>query len=343
MQVLAPDILAWLVDPATPAVRHATLRRLLDRSADDPEVVLARSAAMAGEPIATILGAQSPEGWWEKPGPGYGPKYRGTVWQLIFLDQLGADPADARIARACVQVLEHSIATTGGFGASAARVDRPPPSSVIHCLNGNLLRALIGFGRLPDPRVQGAVEWEARAITGEGVERWYASGTSGPGFACAANEGRPCAWGGAKAMLALARIPAGDRSPLVDRAIAAGTAFLLACDPATAAYPAGWGNTRPSRSWFKLGFPSGYVADVLQVMEVLVELGLAHDPRLANALGWLAAKQDAQGRWRNAYAYNGKTWSDIEPQGRPSKWVTLRAATVLRAGGLLQVPDLPPA
>jgi hypothetical protein len=339
MQVLAPDTLAWLIDPATPAVRHATLRRLLDRPANDPDAVLARGAAMAGEPIASILAAQSPEGWWEKPGPGYGPKYRGTVWQLIFLDQLGADAADPRIARGCEYLLEHSIATSGGFGASAWKAGRPPPSSVLHCLNGNLLRALIGFDRLQDPLVQGAIEWEARSITGEGVERWYASGTTGPGFGCAANDGLPCGWGAAKAMLALARIPVEARSPLVDRAIAAGTAFLLACDPATAAYPAGWGNTRPSGLWFKLGFPSGYVADVLQVLEALVELGLAQDPRLANALAWLAAKQDAQGRWRNEYAYNGKTWSDIEPQGHPSRWVTLRAATVLRAAGLLQLPE----
>jgi hypothetical protein len=35
---------------------------------------------------------------------------------------------------------------------------------------------------------------------------------------------------------------------------------------------------------------------------------------------------DARGRWRNEYAFNGKTWIDIERQGDPSKWVTLRAA-----------------
>ena len=33
----------------------------------------------------------------------------------------------------------------------------------------------------------------------------------------------------------------------------------------------------------------------------------------------------------NEYAYNGKTWVDLERQGQPSKWVTLRACRVLRA------------
>jgi hypothetical protein len=285
---------------------------------------------MDAEPIASILAAQHPEGYWEKPGPGYATKYRGTVWQLIFLDQLGADPADERIARACDYVLEHSVAASGGFGASGVATDRPPPpAAVIHCLNGNVLRAMIGFGRLADARVQGAIDWAARAITGEGVERWYATGTSGPGFACAANEQLPCGWGAAKAMLALARIPPDARSPLVQRAVDTGAEFLLSRDPAVADYPMGWGNTKPTGSWFRLGFPSGYVTDVLQVLEALADLGLADDPRLANAFAWLLAKRDPSGRWRNEYAYNGKTWTDFERQGQPSKWVTLRALSVL--------------
>jgi hypothetical protein len=285
---------------------------------------------MAADPIAAILAAQRPEGFWEKPGAGYATKYRGTVWQLLFLDQLGADPADERVQRACDYVLGHSIAATGGFGASG-RLDRPPPpSAVLHCLNGNLLRAVIGFGRLDDDRVQRAIEWQARAILGEGVERWYASGTSGPGFACAANEGLPCGWGAAKAILGLARTPEERRSPLLHRAIEAGVAFLLGRDPAVADYPMGWGNARPSGSWFKLGFPSGYVTDVLQVLEALSELGSGRDPRLARARDWLLTKQDDRGRWRNQYAYNGKTWVDVERQGEPSRWVTLRACRVLR-------------
>ncbi len=110
-----------------------------------------------------------------------------------------------------------------------------------------------------------------------------------------------------------------------------GVEFLFSRDPAVADYPMGWGNTRPSRSWFTPGFPLGYVADVLQNLEVLAEVGHAHDPRLGPALRWLEAGQDRDGRWCNRYAYKGKTWTDIEPQGAPSKWVTLRACAVLRA------------
>ena len=111
-------------------------------------------------------------------------------------------------------------------------------------------------------------------------------------------------------------------------AIRQGTDFLLSVDPSTAAYPT---DTRISSSWFKLGFPSGYVADVLQIGETLAELGLATDPRLEGLVDLLLGKQLPGGAWRNEYAYHGKTWVDVDPRGGPSKWVTLRAATFLKA------------
>ncbi len=329
---LRGDPLPWLLDREAPAVRHLALRRLLDEPEDAPSVRRARAAAMRTHPISSILEAQHPDGWWVKPGHGYSPKYTSTVWSLIFLDQLGADGRDRRVARACAYVLEHVQAPNGGLSCSG-RADerRPPPSSgVIHCLNGNLLRALIGSGHLDDPRVRRAIDWQARSITGEGFDAYHHSGTSGPGFACAANEHLPCGWGAIKALGALARIPPRRRAPHVRRAVAAGAWFLLSRDPAVADYPMGWGNTRPSASWFKLGFPSGYVADVLQNLEVLCELGHARDPRLSNALDLVLSKQREDGTWRNEYAYNGKTWGDIERQGQPSRWVTLRACAVLK-------------
>lgn len=330
---LRGDPRPWLLDPARPAVRQLALGWLEDRPADDPDVVAARAAAAVVPPVAPILDAQDPVGWWVKPGPGYGPKYRGTVWSLIILEQLGADPDEPRIAAGCEYVLAHTPASSGGFGCSGThRADRPPPpSSVLHCLNGNLLRALIAFGWLRDPRVAAAVDWQVDAILGgPGTPRYYASGTSGPAFACGVNEGLPCAWGAVKALRGLATIPVGERGPRVDAAIAAGVELLLSVDPSGAAYPAGWGGGI-SRAWFKLGFPSGYAADILQAGEVLVEAGYARDPRLAALTDRVLAQQDETGRWRNQYPYRGRLWSDVDEAGKPSPWVTLRACRFLRA------------
>ena len=327
---LNADPLPWLLDESDPAVRHLALRGLLDRSEADPEVVRARAAAMQTDPIDSILRAQDAEGWWVRPGHGYGSKYSGTVWNVIFLDQLGADGGDPRVRAACEYVLEHTQAANGGFGCAAQGVGRPAPSSVVQCLNGNLMRALLGFGWLEDERVQRSLAWQAAAITGEGVERWYAS-TPGPGFACGYNAGRPCAWGAAKVVLGLARVPAQRRSPVAQRALETGVSFLLSRDPAVADYPMLPGITKPSGSWFRLGFPVGYITDVLQVLEALCEVGAAGDGRLGPAVDWLIAQQDADGRWANRHANEGKMVRDIDTPGTPSKWVTLRACRVLRA------------
>ena len=326
---LNADPLPWLLDPGAPAVRHRALLELLDLPPDDVDVTKASQAAMRTDPIAGILAAQHPEGWWVKPGGGYSPKYTGTVWTLIFLDQLGADGSDPRIQLGCAYLLDHAQASNGGFGFSGGAA-HPAPSTVAHCLNGNLLRAYLGFGWLDDERVQRSIAWQTSAITGEGEVRWYRTATSGPGFECAVNDHLPCGWGAAKAVLALARIPAARRTPAVRHALRVGVEFLLSVDPSTARYPMGWGNTKPNGSWFRLGFPSGYVADVLQVMEAVCEAGAGGDPRLRPAMKWLLAQQDAQGRWPNRYPYTGKLHHDIERPGEPSRWVTLRALRVLK-------------
>jgi hypothetical protein len=322
LAALRRDPLPWLLSTDDPPVRHMAMRWLLDEPAGSPKERRALGAAMRADPIAATLEAQHPEGYWVEPGPGYGPKYTGTVWSLMFLDQLGADPRDRQIQRACSYVLEHTQAPNGGFGWTASN------GAVVHCLNGNILRALIGFGWIDDDRVRAAIDWQARSITGEGLDDWYRGATSGPGFRCGINGGLPCAWGAIKALLALSRIPPRRRTRRVRAAITAGTDYLLSRDPAVADYPT---DTRVSPNWFKLGFPSGYVADVLQDLEVLAELGHAKDPRLGNAIDLLVSKQDERGRWKNEFAYERTTWVPFERTRSPSKWVTLRACRVLRA------------
>jgi len=321
--VLNDDPIPWLLKPDldSPGVRYLALRELLDRLEDDPEAQTARAAIMTTGPAPAILDAQYPDGYWVKPGGGYSPKYRGTVWQIIFLAELGADPADERVRRGCEYLLSHAIAANGAFSA----YQEPVPSGSIPCLNGNLLYALHRLGYAEDSRVQMALDWLARAITGE--IRYLKSGTSGPGFACSANEGQPCAWGANKAMKALLAVPQERRIPAVRRAIEVGAEFLLSRDPAVADYPY---TERVSSTWFKFGFPLSYWSDVLETAAVLVELGYGDDPRLANAFQLILSKQDAQGRWKLENALTGKMWADIEEKGKPSKWVTLRALRVLK-------------
>jgi hypothetical protein len=326
------DPLPWLLTHEDPGVRYIAIRDLVDLPTDAPELAEARAEAHTRGPIADVLAQMHPDGYWVEPGPGYLPKYRSTVWSIILLAELGAHiDSDERIANACTYILDQTLAP-GGQLASATS-----PSATVDCLQGNLCWSLLELG-CDDSRLERAFEWMARTVTGEGVApmseknaplRYYA-GKCGPLFACGANNKLPCAWGGAKVMLAFSRLPVERRTPLIQSAIHQGIEFFLSVDPATADYPNGW-STKPSGNWWKFGFPVFYVTDILQIVEVLAALGYGADPRLANALELVRSKQDDHGRWALEYHYTGKTWVDFGAPKQPSPWVTLRAMKALKA------------
>jgi hypothetical protein len=331
---LKGDPLPWLLDPEEPGARYLALRDLLDTPATSPELMAARRAAHQGGPIAAILTAMEPGGYWVEHGPGYNPKYRSTVWAIILLAELGASlMEDERIGQACSYILDHALTATGQFSADGA------PSGTADCLQGNLCWALLELG-CQDSRLEQAFDWMARSVTGEGIApakerqapvRYYA-GKCGPDFACGANNKLPCAWGGTKVMLALGKWPREQRTPVIDGAIQRGLRFFFSVDPADANYPSGWSD-KPSSNWWKLGFPVFYVTDLLQITEALAALGYGADPRLERAINLIVEKQDSLGRWPLGYDYTGKTWVDFGAKKQPNKWVTLRALRVLKAVG----------
>jgi hypothetical protein len=328
---LRGDPLNWLLERENPGVRYLAMRDLLDLSGDENELHTAKQIAHREGPISIILNEMDEEGYWVKSGPGYNPKYRSTVWSIILLGQLGATiDMDQRIEQACQYLFENALTENGQFSISGT------PSTTVDCLQGNLCAAMLDLG-FDDPRLDTAFEWMARSVTGEGVApledkkapiRYY-SGKCGPNFHCGANNKLPCAWGAVKVMLAFGKLPLKKRTPIMDKAIQKGIEFLLGVDPAEATYPTGWSD-KPSGNWWKFGFPVFYVTDLLQNIEALVRLGYAGDPRLSNALGIIREKQDASGRWALEYDYAGKTWVEFGEKKQPNKWVTTRAAWVLK-------------
>jgi hypothetical protein len=331
---ISPIVLEWLLEPdrENPSIRYFAMRDLLDEDAQGDQLSSAASQIMQSGPVATILAQQQSDGFWEEPGPGYYPKYTGTVWSLIMLAQLGADPGHAAIRKACEYVLTHARTKDGYLSAGNSQM------GAVHCLQGNLAAALIDLGSGNDARMECAIDWMARSVTGEGFAssdqkkaetHYIRSGISGPGFRCSSNGHEPCAWGAVKVGLALSKIPPAMRTPSVEKAITSCCDFLLSVDTAAADYPHPFAE-KPSTSWFKFGFPIFYVTDLLQNLAVLLALGNRGDARLANAIRFVENQSDEDGRWRMTYSYNGKTWVDIEKKGQPSKWVTLRALSVLK-------------
>jgi hypothetical protein len=321
---LNADPLPWLLeeDPENPSIRYFALRDLQDKSPASAEVRKAQKAIMESGPVPKILDAQDPEGFWVKPGGGYSPKYQGTVWQIILLAELGADPEDERVKLGCEYLLSHSIAANGAFSVHP----KPVPSGAIPCLNGNLIFALqkLGFG--DDPRVKEAVKWQVEAIMGEGDFQYLKSGTTGPGFGCSANGAQPCAWGANKVLKAFDLIPETERTTNINRAIQIGVDLLFSRDPAEADYPF---SGRVSSTWKKFGFPLSYWSDILETTAILVNLGYEQDPRLENAYQLILGRQDDEGRWKLENTMN-RMWFEVEKKKEPSKWITLRALRVLK-------------
>ena len=332
----APDVVAWLLAADEPAVRYATLTGLLGEPPGAPEAEAARRAIMTEGTVPRILAAQGDDGHWGGPGRFYNDKYRGTVWQLIVLAELDADPADERVRAACEAILRDSQEPeSGGFSFECSkRRGGGLPSGVIPCLTGNMVFSLIRLGKLDDPRLQHAVDWittwqrfddaEGEAPTGGPYDRYKMCwGT------------HTCHMGVVKVLKGLAEIAPERRSPAVERTLATGVEYVLRHHVHRRSHDL----TKDSKpGWRRFGFPLMWQTDALEILAILGKLGMLaegiRDERTDEALDLVRSRQDAHGRWKLQTTQNGKFVVDIETKGQPSRWVTLRALRVLGAAGL---------
>src|SRR4030042_5965368 len=158
---LRADPTEWLLKTTHPSIQYFTLRNLLEKPEIDNDVKKAKQEIMRTGVVPVILENQKNEGYWEDPERFYSAKYKGTVWQLMILAELGADGNDSRIRNACEFILTHSQdSESGGFAFSTSvKKGGGRHSEVIPCLTGNLVFSLIRLGYLSDSRFQRAIEW----------------------------------------------------------------------------------------------------------------------------------------------------------------------------------------
>ena len=81
--------------------------------------------------------------------------------------------------------------------------------------------------------------------------------------------------------------------------------------------------------------PSRWRYDVLRALDYFraaaALTGAAPDPRLGEAVEHVRSKRRADGTWLLDRNLPGRVWFEVDDgQGKPSRWVTLRAARVLR-------------
>jgi hypothetical protein len=78
-----------------------------------------------------------------------------------------------------------------------------------------------------------------------------------------------------------------------------------------------------------LSFPSRWKYDVLRALDYFRAADLDYDSRMEDALEVLIQKMRKDGRWPLQGRHPGKTHFEMEPNGQPSRWNTLRALRVL--------------
>jgi hypothetical protein len=291
------DPLSWLLAPETPSVRYRTLVELLDRPADDPEVVEARAAIDQQPFVRELFALQRPEGYW---GDDETKPYtaEGAVSVLALLHMLRVVP-DERTAAGCDSLLRFCQHEGGGFSMT-----KKLHSGVSPCTTGQHLPFLTYFGFGDDPRVRAAFAFLVKDMSADDA------------LDCGRYQHRDCLWGAIAALNGFAVLPANMRSAGSERAVQRLADALL-----DAAYDFGGEHKR----WLTFGVPRGW--DLVSALRALAAHGYGQDARFTPLLKMMLSRQDDQGRWPCGSV--SRTWP-MEKRNQPSKWITLDALRVLK-------------
>jgi hypothetical protein len=340
-KILRESSIDWLLEKSNPSVRYFTLRDILEKSEDDPEVVDAKKAIPESAIVQKILRKQNPQGYWEKPDNPYLPKYRSSYWTIMILSRLGMDRTNKNVARACEFIFQFQH-DDGGLSSESIdsaskeyeyrrRKDRRLPfkrefvssltfESQLSCLTGNMVTALIRMGYADDTKVRKALEWLVRVQNKDGG--WLC-----PYWKAHVRDKHACFMGTICPMEAFSEVPKEKLTKEMNGAISRGAEFLLMHH----LFKADHHNYKTvNQAWLRLSFPwfAGY--NILRGLDVLTKLGYVKDRRANDATEIIFRKRRSNGAWILEDSPMGRMQTNIERKGQPSKWITLIALRVLK-------------
>jgi hypothetical protein len=304
-------VIEWLLEQNQPAVRHAAMTELMDRKPSDSEVREAYASIPTVGWGSDILKRQNPDGRWQSRPKGslYGPKYTATNWMAIILSDLGMTQAHPKVRKTADLFFREWMPD-------------PPAENIFHdevCIVGNTARMLTRFGYAEDVRVKKLFDRLVEDQKEDGGWHCFKSDT-----------GTLDCW---EALSAYAALPRQKRTKGINRSIERGVEFYLQkrlFDDGEKPYP----------PWFRFHYPNHYYYDILVGMDVITKLGYADDRRLRPALKILGGKMITGGVWTierhhpdlapgARYSLRKKPRRYVlEREGRPSKWITLKALVV---------------
>ena len=305
-------VIRWLLD-SDPSIRWQAMRDLTDASEDEVRAERARVATEGAG--ARLLALQASDGTWG--GAAWNRGWDSTMHVLWLLREMGLDPAGDRARRAVALVRDR--VTWRGCGLPETEDNPFFAGEVEPCINGQVGAAGAYFGQ------------DVRAI----VDRLLAEQLPDGGWNCEAENGSTrssfnttiCVL---EALLEYERNLASRSDVILARR--RGEEYLLERGLR-------WRKTtgepierdrKGGTAWTRFAFPTWWHYDVLRGLEHLRRSGAAPDPRVADAIDLLASKRAENGRWPLETRYPGKMPVETdEGEGRPSRWITLRASRVL--------------
>jgi hypothetical protein len=334
---IAETTLNWLLEDENPSVRFLTLQNILDYGGGDSQLAAAKRLVMEEGPVPQILSHQNLDGSFltgamiKRYGPqtarsGYLPKYKSTIWQAIFLAQLGADRNDDRIRRLCRFILDTNYsAEHGTLGSYITRAGK------IHfvtmpCYIANMTWALSILGFYNDVRIQDSIKWLLKYQRFDDGDfktpnEWPYRGRNDRCF------GRhSCYIGCTQALKAMTVIAEKRRTKEVNQFINTAISFVLLHK----LYKKSIARNQPIRKEYGLlTFPLTYYDDLLQILEVLVHFHVK-DTAVDEAIRLIRSKRSENGRWLlEKTVSSSAVYVKSGNKGAESKWITYRALNVL--------------
>ncbi len=308
-----PDrVVDWLLEESQPSIRYLTLKELLGKPENDPDVRATKELLATRGWAADILSRQDSGGWWYSEKSLYRPKYLSTMWMLPILSDLGLTREEPRVRKACELWMQRLAKKDGGFSTDLARISEM-------CITGNTARVLIKFGYVEHPRVKIALEWLLKDQKENG------------GWRCGWRNGVIDGWEPLSVFIAY---PRKKWTKSIKSAVERGAEFYLTRE----LHKEG----KRYEPWYRFHYPIHYYYDLLVGLDLMTALGYGGDRRLSYAVSLLKKKRRPDGRWNldavhpdlesfiaEWYARRPPVPFTLEEVGKPSKMITFLALRVL--------------
>jgi hypothetical protein len=297
-------VVGWLLE-SDPAIRWQVMRDLMAVGA---AAVRAERSRVANEGWgASLLDQQRADGQW---GDGHTvPFWWSNMYTLVFLRDLGVDPADARV-RDAIALVREKVTWGPGFGDSPFFEGEVEP-----CINGRVVTLGAYFGVRSD-RLVDRLLGEQLADGGWNCEAERGSVRSSFHTTLCVLEGL------------LAFEQAFGATPTLTNARRRGEEYLV--------------ERRLLRrlssgeiideTWTRFAFPPLWHYDVLRALDYLREAGAPRDQRFDEAIAIVRNRRQGDGRWLLDVRHRNTLYPELSGEvGEPNRWITLRALRVLRS------------